>query len=100
MTENLREISIICRVGLLVGAALAVATAAEADTKKYSKAVQQNCNQDYKTYCGEYGLETNALRDCMDRNGNKLNKACVQALVADGHVSQAEVERRRTAAGR
>ena len=88
------------RTGIIVGAALTLATVAEAETKSYSKAVQQNCNQDYKTYCGEYGLESNALRDCMDRNGEKLTKACVNALVADGHVSQAEVERRKKAAGR
>jgi len=89
-----------CRVGIFVGAALALAAAAQAETKSYSKAVQQNCNQDYKTHCGEYGLESNALRDCMDRNGEKLTKACVNALVADGHVSQAEVDRRKKAAGR
>jgi hypothetical protein len=85
---------------MLVGVVVAVATTAEADTQKYSKAVEDNCNQDYKNYCGEYGLGSNALRDCMDRNGEKLKKACVQALVADGHVSQAEVDRRKQAAGR
>ena len=88
------------RVGLLICAALAMPTVTEADTKAYSKAVQQNCSQDYKSYCGEYGLESNALRDCMDRNGNKLTNACVQALVHDGHVSQAEVDRRKKAAAR
>ena len=88
------------RVAILVGAALAIPTMAEAETKSYSKAVQQSCQGDYKTYCGEYGLESNALHDCMNRNGNKLTKACVQVLVADGHVSQAEVDRRRKAAGR
>ena len=91
----------IFRIGILVvGAALALPTIAKADPKAYSKAVQQNCSQDYKSYCGEYGLESNALRDCMDRNGNKLSNACVQALVKDGHVSQAEVDRRKKAAGR
>jgi len=44
--------------------------------------LQQHCNEDYKTYCSEYELETNALHDCMDRNGSTLTKACVQALVA------------------
>ena len=87
------------RIGLLAAAALAMTTAAQADTN-YSKAVQQNCNADYKTHCGEYGLESNALRDCMDRNGNKLTKACVKALVDDGQVSQAEVDKRKKAAGR
>jgi hypothetical protein len=90
----------VCRAVTLVGVLMAVATTAEADAEKYSKAVQQNCNQDYKAYCGEYGLESNALRNCMDRNGDKLTKACVQALVEDGHVSQAEVDRRKKAAGR
>ena len=61
----------------------------------YSKAVQKFCRADYKKYCGEYGLETSALRACMDRNGNSLSKACVRALVQDGHVSQAEVNRRK-----
>jgi len=90
----------IFRVGFLAVATLAISTAAGTETKQYSKAVQQNCNQDYKTYCDEYGLESNALRNCMDRNGEKLSKACVNALVADGHVSQAEVDRRKKAASR
>ena len=85
---------------LLVGAALAMPTIAKAEPKAYSKAVQQNCGPDYKAFCGEYGLESNALRDCMDRNGNKLSNACVQVLLKDGHVSQAEVDRRKKAAGR
>ena len=71
------------------------AAAAEADS--YSKAVQQSCASDYKKYCGEYGLESTGLRGCMDRNGNSLSKTCVQALVASGQVSQAEVDRRKKA---
>jgi hypothetical protein len=31
----------------------------------------------------------------MDRNGRSLSKSCVQALVASGEVSQAEVDRRK-----
>ncbi len=61
----------------------------------YSKAVQKNCNADYKKYCGEYGLESAALRSCMDRNGKNLSNACVKALVQSGEVSQAEVDRRK-----
>ena len=78
-------------LGLLACSAMA----AEADS--YSKAVQQSCASDYKKYCGEYGLESTALRGCMDRNGNSLSKTCVQALVASGQVSQAEVDRRKKA---
>lgn len=87
----------LCRAGIIVGAVVALAAAAQAET---SKAVQQNCYQDYKTYCEEYGLEGNALGNCMDRHGEKLTNACVNALVADGYISQGEVDRRREADGR
>ena len=79
-------------------AALSVACfagAAQAAETAYSKAVQKSCKTDYKKFCGEYGLETAALRNCMDRNGVNLSNGCVNALVKSGEISQAEVDRRR-----
>jgi hypothetical protein len=61
----------------------------------YSKAVQKACAKDYKTHCGQYGIETEALRLCMDRAGHSLTKTCVGALIDAGEVSQAEVDRRK-----
>jgi hypothetical protein len=55
----------------------------------YSKAVQKACANDYKTHCGQYGIETDALRLCMDRAGQRLTKTCIDALVAAGEVQQA-----------
>lgn len=81
--------------GLLLAGIAAVSFAGAAHAESYSKAVQQYCRADYKKYCGEYGLETSALRSCMDRNGKSLSKSCVKALVRDGQVSQAEVNRRK-----
>jgi hypothetical protein len=72
---------------------LAFTSAANAD--RYGKALQKACAKDYKAYCGEYGLESSALRLCMDKAGHKLSKACVNALVEAGEVSQAEVNRRK-----
>jgi hypothetical protein len=69
--------------------------ASSAQAAPITKAVQQACGTDYKKYCGEYGLETAALRSCMDRAGHSLSKMCVQALVEAGEVSQAEVDRRK-----
>jgi hypothetical protein len=74
-------------VAALAGPALAQHT--------YSKAVQKACAKDYKTHCGQYGVETEALRLCMDRAGQRLTKTCVNALVAAGEVSKQEVERRK-----
>ena len=61
----------------------------------YIKAVQKACAKDYKAHCGQYGVETEALRLCMDRAGQRLTKSCVDALVADGEVSKQEVDRRK-----
>jgi hypothetical protein len=72
-----------------------VCLAGAAQAESYSKAVQQYCLADYKKYCGDYGLETAALRSCMDRHGNSLSRSCVKALVQSGEVSQAEVNRRK-----
>ena len=86
---------------LLCAAALALsllAESAQAQTSRYSKQLQRACVNDYKAYCGEYGIETEALRLCMDRVGHRLTKTCVNALVAEGEVSRAEVNRRKRAA--
>jgi hypothetical protein len=85
-------------LGLIVASVAAIGAgdmALAGPASSYSKAVQQFCRADYKKYCGEYGLETAALRSCMDRNGKSLSNACVRALVEDGQISQAEVNRRK-----
>jgi hypothetical protein len=84
---------------LLVSLLASGAAHAGEASSRYGKAVQKACVSDYKAYCGEYGIESPALRSCMDRNGQKLSHACVRALVAAGEVSQAEVNARK-ASGR
>ena len=61
----------------------------------YSDAVQRACANDYKQHCPEYGIESEALRLCMDRAGQKLTQTCVDALVADGEISKQQVEARK-----
>jgi hypothetical protein len=81
-----------------ITAFVVIATSAEGQTSRYSKQLQRACANDYKAFCGEYGIETEALRLCMDRIGHRLSKTCVSALVAEGEVSRAEVNRRKRAA--
>jgi hypothetical protein len=83
-----------CGLSIAFAFVIGIGGAALAETP-YSKAVQKACAADYHAHCGEYGLESAALRTCMDRNGKSLSKTCVQALVAAGEVSQAEVDRRK-----
>ena len=68
---------------------------AAAEQSRYSKAVQQTCMADYKKLCGDYGIETAALRTCMNKNGHSLTKTCLNALIDAGEVSQIEVDRRK-----
>jgi hypothetical protein len=58
-----------------------------------SKDMQTYCVNDYKKFCGDYGLQTNALNLCMRKAGPSLSPACVNALVQAGKVSQADVDR-------
>ena len=80
---------------LLAILSFALSTGAALAQHTYSKAVQKACAKDYKAYCGHYGVETEALRLCMDRVGQRLTKTCVDALIAAGEVSKQEVERRK-----
>lgn len=82
---------------LIVFLWLALLSGMAAGQHTYSKAVQKACAKDYKQHCGQYGVETEALRLCMDRAGQRLTKTCVDALVAAGEVSKQEVERRKRA---
>ena len=66
-----------------------------ADAKSITEAEKRHCEQAYHKYCGEYGLESDALRNCMSRNARALPHACIEALIDAGEVSRSEVERRK-----
>jgi hypothetical protein len=59
-----------------------------------SMAVQMACLSDYLSNCSSYQVGSTQLRQCMRSAGPSLSKGCVNALVAAGEVSQAEVSRR------
>jgi hypothetical protein len=54
---------------------------------QYSEAVKGACKNDYKRYCGVYGLGDPGLRKCMDKAGPSLSNRCVVTLVNTGEVS-------------
>ena len=59
-----------------------------------SLTVQLACAADYYAYCSKHDPDGPATRACMNANGAKLSKRCINALVAAGEVSRAEVDRR------
>jgi hypothetical protein len=66
-----------------------------ADAGGVTEREKRDCQVDYKKYCSEYGLGSNALRACMSRNIKKVSHACVGALVAAGEMSQAQADKLR-----
>jgi hypothetical protein len=78
---------------LILGVACAAPSAVWAQAGTITPAMQNNCANDYRKFCGDYGLQSNALNLCMKKAGPSLSPACVQALVQAGKVSQAEVDR-------
>jgi hypothetical protein len=80
------------RAGLLI-AACVISSEAFAQAGTITKDMQTYCVNDYKRFCGDYGLQTAALNICMRKAGPSLSPACVKALVSAGKVSQTEVDR-------
>jgi len=79
---------------------LLIAFAAIICTVGSAEAGKRKCADDYRRFCSQWGLETRGLENCMRQHGDRLTHACVRGLIAAGAVSQAEVDRRRAAAGR
>lgn len=78
---------------LMVCLGCAASSPAWAQAGTITKDMQNNCVNDYKKFCGDYGLQSAALNLCMKKAGPGLSPACVRALVSAGKVSQAEVDR-------
>ncbi len=50
----------------------ALPSAALAQAGTITKGMQNNCANDYKKFCGDYGLQTAALNLCMKKAGPSL----------------------------
>lgn len=56
--------------------------------------VKRACFSDYFKYCKSHKVGSLSLRSCMRDAGPKLSPSCLNALVAAGEVSKAEVAAR------
>jgi hypothetical protein len=56
--------------------------------------VQQNCESDFKRYCGRYDAYTTSGNACMRSMGrsHRLDRDCLRALEEGGYVTQADRE--------
>jgi hypothetical protein len=77
-------------VALLLGVSGSGGTEAQAVSLRTKLA----CVNDFRAYCSNHKVGSSELRQCMNTNGARLSSKCVQALIADGEISEAEVARR------
>jgi hypothetical protein len=79
-----------------VAATIALATFASANSAQaVGLRTKMACAGDYFKHCSQYSPGSQEVRQCFRSVGAGLSKGCVQALVADGEVSTAEVNKRR-----
>jgi hypothetical protein len=57
-----------------------------------SQAVKTACSGDYHAHCDKLEVGSPELRSCMRRVASKLSKGCIQALVDNKEVTQADIE--------
>ena len=82
------------RGGLIAALVIGTMALTTAHAGAFSAKVEASCAGDYYAYCSQHPVEGKGVRSCMRRNGNRLSKRCVNALVAAGEVSKREVSRR------
>lgn len=77
-----------------IAAAAAVPALWAAGAGAVSLHVKLACSRDYYAYCSQYSSGSPEVRRCMRTAGAKLSPRCLDALVAEGEVSEAEIARR------
>lgn len=90
------------RVAVLATAFLALGFTghARAEAQNVTKAVQDACEWEYDKYCNQYGLGSALLSMCFKQNAASLTKACVDALIAAGDVSEEYVQQQKKLMGK
>jgi hypothetical protein len=89
------------KCGIAVGAAIfafALISLPALAENTITEREKRDCQADYRKYCSEYGLGTEALRACMSRNIKKISNACVAAFVDAGEMTQAQADKLRAKA--
>jgi hypothetical protein len=90
------------RVSFLVASIIVFGFANEACAQSVTvtKAVQDACAWEYNKFCSQYGIGSQLLDICFRQNAKNMTKACVDALIAAGDVSQEYVDQQKKLLGR
>lgn len=76
---------------ILIAASLAAVLASPA-LAEVNDAVRNACRDDYHKFCDKLEVGTPELRTCMKKNALELSQGCLQALVDNKEVTEADVD--------
>lgn len=77
------------RLLMITALVLGPATAVLAEV---NEAVREACRNDYHTFCDNMEVGTPELRTCMKSHATELSQGCLQALVDNNEVTEADVD--------
>lgn len=77
------------RIFFAASFAVVLSTAALAEV---NEAVKNACRDDYHKFCDKLEVGTPELRACMKKNATSLSQGCLQALVDNKEVTEADVD--------
>jgi hypothetical protein len=80
-------------IGLCAAAALSALALSNGSAFAVSDQVRDACKDDYFLHCSAYEVGSDALRQCMRNVGEGLSTPCLVALVHDGEITKADVDR-------
>ncbi len=92
MTSNSKKN--ITRLGFIAGITVALLAFEVHSAMAVPSSVKSACKSDYFSYCSQYRPGSAGLSRCMRRNGSRLSRRCVKALVKTGYVSKRDISRR------
>jgi hypothetical protein len=85
------------RICVSAAAALNACILSSAHAYAVSDRVKEACRDDYFRHCSEYAVGSASLRQCMRNVGEGLSTPCLVALVQEGEITKADIDRHNSA---
>jgi len=81
------------RTHVFAAAGLSALVVSSVDAYAVSNRVKEACQDDYLRHCSAYEVGSESLRQCMRNVGNGLSASCIAALVQEGEITKADIDR-------
>ncbi len=89
---SVRTLATLAVVGTVAFGIFVSVSGTHADAGAVSLRVKLACRNDYKRFCSDFAVNSPELRDCMRSTGDRLSSRCIQALIDEGEVTDADIQ--------